>query len=147
MVVVPEFLIKRIYQKGSLKKTDDGASVVLKNVLGPGFISGFNYVEINGVKYEPQDVKFITNDQELLGTEVSEANPVAFRLGQSGTLVMSGKPCLVDGTNKIIIEAMNPEAGKVILSWLPLLRLEISAVGAGILRLNFGRKPRRSLAY
>ena len=33
MVVVPEFLIKRIYQKGSLKRTDDGASVTLKNVL------------------------------------------------------------------------------------------------------------------
>ena len=88
MVVVPEFLIKRIYQKGSLKKLHDGASVVLKNVLGPGFISGFNYVEINGVRYEPQDVKFITNGQELLGTEVSEANPIAFRLGQSGELVM-----------------------------------------------------------
>lgn len=116
MVVVPEFLIKRIYQKGSLKKTDDGASVVLKNVLGPGFISGFNYVKINDVIYEPQDVKFITNGQELLGTEVSEANPIAFRLGQSGTLVMSGKPSVLNGTNKIIIEAMNPEAGKVVLS-------------------------------
>ena len=116
MVVVPEFLIKRIYQKGSLKKLDNGASVVLKNVLGPGFISGFNYVEINGVKYEPEDVKFITNGQELLGTEVSEANPIAFRLGQSGELVMSGKPSVVDGANKIVIEAMNPEAGKVKLS-------------------------------
>lgn len=116
MVVVPEFLIKRIYQKGSLKKTEDGASVILKNVLGPGFISGFNFVEINGVVYEPKDVKFITNGQELLGTEVSEANPIAFRLGQSGTLVMSGKPCIADGVNKIIIEAMNPEAGKVQLS-------------------------------
>ena len=116
MVIVPEFLIKRIYQKGSLKKTDDGASVVLKNVLGPGFISGFNYVKINDVIYEPQDVKFITNGQELLGTEVSEANPIAFRLGQSGTLVMSGKPSVLNGTNKIVIEAMNPEAGKVVLS-------------------------------
>ena len=116
MVVVPEFLIKRIYQKGSLKKLENGASVVLKNVLGPGFISGFNYVEINGVKYEPQDVKFITNGQELLGTEVSESNPIAFRLGQSGELVMIGKPSLVEGLNKIVIEAMNPEAGKVVLS-------------------------------
>ena len=116
MVVVPEFLIKRIYQKGSLKKLDDGARVVLKNVLGPGFISGFNYVEINGVRYEPQEVKFITNGQELLGTEVSEANPVAFRLGQSGELVMNGKASVVEGLNKIVIEAMNPEAGKVVLS-------------------------------
>ena len=116
MVVVPEFLIKRIYQKGSLKRTDDGASVTLKNVLGPGFISGFNYVKINDVIYEPKDVKFITNGQELLAIDVSESNPVAFRLGQSGTLVLSGKQSVVDGNNKIIIEAMNPEAGVVKLS-------------------------------
>ena len=116
MVVVPEFLIKRIYQKGSLKKLENGASVNLKNVLGPGFISGFNYVKINDVVFEPKDVKFITNGQELVGTEVSETAPVAFRLGQMGTLVMSGKECVIDGENKIIIEAMNPEAGKVQLS-------------------------------
>ena len=116
MVVVPEFLIRRIYQKGSLKKLDNGASVVLKNVLGPGFISGFNYVKINEVMFEPKDVKFITNGQEISGTDVSEANPVAFRLGQSGTLVMTGNDCVVDGSNKILIEAMNPEAGKVLLS-------------------------------
>ena len=116
MVVVPEFLIKRIYQKGSLKKLDNGASVTLKNVLGPGFISGFNSVTINGVVFEPKDVKFITNGQELLGTDVSEANPVAFRLGQSGTLVMSGQDCITDGINKIVIEALNPEAGVVKLS-------------------------------
>ena len=116
MVVVPEFLIKRIYQKGSLKKLDNGASVTLKNVLGPGFISGFNSVTINGVVFEPKDVKFITNGQELLGTDVSEANPVAFRLGQSGTLVMSGQDCITDGINKIVIEALNPEAGVVKLA-------------------------------
>ena len=102
MVVVPEFLIKRIYQKGSLKKAEDGASVVLKNVLGPGFISGFSSVKINDVVYEANDVKFITNGQELLATDVSEANPIAFRLGQSGTLIMSGKPSVVEGINKII---------------------------------------------
>ena len=38
---------------------------------------------------------------------------MAFRLGQSGTLVMQGQPCIVEGINKIEIEAMNPEAGKV----------------------------------
>ena len=116
MVVVPEFLIKRIYQKGSLKKTDNGASFNLKNVLGPGFISGFNYVKINDVVFEAKDVKFITNGQELLGTEVSEAKPVAFRLGQVGTLVMEGQDCIAEGVNKIVIEAMNPEAGKVVLN-------------------------------
>ena len=116
MVVVPEFLIRRIYQKGSLKKLDDGASVVLKNVLGPGLISGFNYVKINDTVFEPKDVKFITNGVEVTGLEVSEENPVVFRLGQSGTLVMTGQNCVVEGKNTILIEAMNPEAGKVQLN-------------------------------
>ena len=116
MVFVPEFLIKKIYQKGSLKKLENGASVVLKNVLGPGFISGFTCVKINDVVFEPKDVRFITNGQELLGTDVTEDNPVVFRLGQSGTLVMTGQDCVVEGINKIIIEAMNPEAGAVVLN-------------------------------
>ncbi len=116
MAIVPEFLIKRIYQKGSLKKLEDGVSLVLKNVLGPGLISGFNFVKINDVLFEPKDVKFITNGVEYSGADVSEENPVVFRLGQIGTLIMKGKECIVDGLNKITIEAMNPEAGKVQLS-------------------------------
>lgn len=116
MAIVPEFLIRRIYQKGTLKKTDNGAELTLKNVLGPGFISGFNYVQINDVVYEPKDVKFVMNGQEILGTDVSEDKPIAFRLGQVGTLVMSGSQSVVDGNNKIVIEVMNPEAGKVKLT-------------------------------
>ena len=116
MVVVPEFLIRRIYQKGSLKRLDNGASVTLKNVLGPGYISGFNYVKINDIIFEPKDVKFVTNGQEVSGEEVSEESPVTFRLGQVGELIMSGNECVVAGINKIVIEAMNPEAGKVQLS-------------------------------
>lgn len=116
MVIVPEFLIRRIYQKGSLKRLENGASVVLKNVLGPGLISGFNFVKINDTVFEAKDVKFITNGKEVAGTDVSEENPVIFRLGQTGILVMTGRDCIIDGTNKILIEAMNPEAGKVQLS-------------------------------
>lgn len=116
MVVVPDFLIKRIYQKGSLQKLENGASINLKNVLGPGFISGFNYVKINDVTYEAKDVKFIMNGQEYTSADVSEANPIAFRLGQVGTLVMSGACSVTDGVNKIVIEALNPEAGVVKLS-------------------------------
>lgn len=116
MAIVPEFLIKRIYQKGSLKKLENGASINLKNVLGPGLISGFNYVKINDVTFTAENVIFTTNGAEYKGTEVSEANPVVFRLGQSGTLTMTGQDCVVNGKNLILIEAMNPEAGVVQLN-------------------------------
>jgi len=112
MVVVPEFLIKRVYQKGSLKKTENGASFVLKNILGPGTISGFNFIQINDVVFEAKDVKFVHEGVERCATEITETNPVSFRLGQSGTIIVSGQDCVVSGLNKIIVEIVNPEIGK-----------------------------------
>lgn len=116
MSIIPEFLIKRVYKKGSLKETEEGVSFELKNVLGPGFISGFSFVKINDLTFEGEKVKLVTQGQEIPATEVSEENPVAFRLGQEGTLILKGAKCLKDGINQIIIELMNPEAGKVKLS-------------------------------
>lgn len=116
MSIIPEFLIKRVYKKGSLKQTDDGVCFDLKNVLGPGCISGFILVKINDAIFGADKVKFVTQGTEIPAEEVSEENPIGFRLGQEGTLILQGAKCLKDGINQIIIELMNPEAGKVQLS-------------------------------
>lgn len=113
MVVVPEFLMKRVYKKGSLKRIENGASFELKNVLGPGFISGLNYVKINDVTYVTKDVTFIMKGQEFSAESVTEEKPIAFRLGEEGTLIMTGQDSIVDGVNKIVIDVNNPEAGTV----------------------------------
>ena len=63
--------------------------------------------------FEGKDVKFITNGVEYTGDGVSDDNPIVFRLGQTGTLIMTGKDCIIEGVNKIVIEALNPEAGNV----------------------------------
>lgn len=116
MSIIPEFLMKRVYKKGSLKQTEDGVCFELKNVLGPGFISGFSFVKINDAVFEPDKVKFLTQGAEISALEINEENPIGFRLGQEGTLILKGAQCLKDGINQIIIELMNPEAGKVQLS-------------------------------
>ncbi len=116
MSIIPEFLMKRVYKKGSLKETEDGVCFELKNVLGPGFISGFSFIKINDATFEPDKVKFVTQGVEILTETVSEENPIGFRLGQEGTLILKGAKCLKEGLNQIIIELMNPEAGKVKLS-------------------------------
>lgn len=116
MSIIPEFLIKRVYKKGSLKQTEEGICFELKNVLGPGFISGFSFVKINDATFEADKVKFVTQGAEIPAETVSEENPIGFRLGQEGTLILQGAKCLKDGINQIIIELMNPEAGKVIFS-------------------------------
>lgn len=116
MSIIPEFLIKRVYKKGSLKETDEGVSFELKNVLGPGFISGFGFIKINDLTFDSGKVHLLTQGKEIPATEVNEENPIGFRLGQEGTLILKGAKCLKDGINQIIIELMNPEAGKVKLS-------------------------------
>lgn len=116
MSIIPEFLMKRVYKKGSLKQTEDGVCFELKNVLGPGFISGFSFVKINDVLFDAGKVRFITQGTEIPAETVSEENPIGFRLGQEGTLILLGARCLKEGINQIIIELMNPEAGKVKLS-------------------------------
>lgn len=113
MSIIPDFLIKRIYKKGSLKQTDEGICFDLKNVLGPGFISGFGFVKINDDTFEAEQVKFRTQGTEIAAEKVSEENPLSFRLGQEGTLILEGARCLKEGINQIIIELMNPEAGRV----------------------------------
>lgn len=113
MAVVPEFLIRRVYKKGSLKKIEEGICFQLKNILGPGFISGFNFIKFNEKIFNAKDVKFITQGQTLNGENVSEENPISFRLGQEGTLILNNCECLQNGLNRIVIEIMNPEAGKV----------------------------------
>ena len=116
MSIVPEFLMKRVYKKGSLKQTEEGVCFELKNVLGPGFISGFDCVRINDAVFGADKVKFITQGTEIDAETVTEENPIGFRLGQEGTLILKDAKCLKDGINQIIIELMNPEAGKVKLS-------------------------------
>lgn len=116
MSIIPEFLMKRVYKKGSLKETEDGVCFDLKNVLGPGFISGFNFVKVNDETFESHKVRFFTQGVEIPVESVSEENPIGFRLGQEGTILLQGAKCLRDGINQIIIELMNPEAGVVKLS-------------------------------
>ena len=101
MAIVPDFLLKRIYKKGSLKQTETGVEFQLKNVLGPGTISGLEFIQINEHKFSKDVISFVTQGKDNSANEISESNPVYFRLGQEGTLVMNGQDCIVDGTNKI----------------------------------------------
>lgn len=113
MPIVPEFLIKKIYQKGSLKKEEGKITLMLKNVLGPGFISGFDFIKINDFIYNADRVRFITQGKEFSAKDITEKSPIAFRLGQEGKIILDGIEGLIEGINKITIEAFNPEAGRV----------------------------------
>lgn len=115
-MIIPEFLLRRIYRKGSLRITEEGIAFDLKNMLGPGVISGISFIEINGKKYSAEDIKLMTSDITTWAHQISSENPVVFRLHQEGTLILEGAKELKNGINKIIMELVSREAGKVQVS-------------------------------
>ncbi len=124
MAVLPDFLIKRVYKKGSLRQTEEGVEFDLKNVLGPGVISGLECVQINDYIFPKNAISFVTQGMELTADVVNEANPIHFRLNQEGTMRLLEKVnCLKEGLNKIILEIMNPEAGKLKITLVDNLHL------------------------
>jgi len=112
-MIIPEFLLKRIYKPGSLRIIEEGIAIDLKNMLGTGVISGISFVEINGIKYPAEALKLITSGIETIASQISESNPVVFRMHQEGTLVLKGVNSLKEGINKIILELFNKDAGKI----------------------------------
>ena len=79
MSIIPDFLLKRIYRKGSLRETAEGIAFDLKNILGPGIITGINYIIINDEVYQSPLIKIV----------------------------------LKEGINKIIVELISRDVGKV----------------------------------
>lgn len=116
VLIIPEFLLRRIYRKGSLRMTDEGIEFDLKNMLGPGVISGISFIEINGKKYDAEAIKLMTSEVSTLASKISKDNPVVFRLHQEGTVLLEGARELKEGINKIILELVSREAGKVQVS-------------------------------
>ena len=113
MAIVPDFLIKRVYKKGSLRQTPDGVCFELKNVIGPGVISGLKSIQINDYIFPQDTIRFFTQGVMNFAKTIDEANPIHFRLGQEGTIFCGSAKCLREGLNKIIIELTNPEVGTV----------------------------------
>ncbi len=48
MPTIPSMLLKKLYQKGSLKNTESGFEFALKNTLAPGTIVGLRTLVVDG---------------------------------------------------------------------------------------------------
>ena len=113
MNIIPDFLLKRLYCKGSLRQTQEGIAFDLKNLLGSGAITGISFVKINDDIYESPMIKIITAGISMMASQITPADPVKFRLNQEGTLLLLDARGLKEGINRIIMEIISKDAGPV----------------------------------
>ncbi len=53
MPAIPNFILKKLYIKGSLHNTDEGCEFALKNIVDSGTVTRFLDLKIDGVAYPP----------------------------------------------------------------------------------------------
>lgn len=104
---VPDFLLRKLYRKGSLRETADGRfGFTLQNPLGTGTVIGPPRIVVNGIAYKPEQVRAPVDLKTL-----SPADPFLFRKGTRLELSMPGR--LLRGGNRIHMTVPTKEFGEI----------------------------------
>ena len=85
---VPEFLIRRIYVKGSLARANDGFEFQLKNTLGSGYAKRMLPLSLNGSEIPLEQCGFqIEGESKVHGfEEVTPETPFSLRMNRTSTI-------------------------------------------------------------
>lgn len=92
MAKVPEFLLKALYVKGSLKGVGDGFEFQLKNELGPARIVGTRPLQLDRRPVPLDQCRFLHGNQEAGFEEVTADQSVLMRKGEAVTIKVEGVP-------------------------------------------------------
>lgn len=87
MMRVPEFLLRRLYVKGSLKNTSDGFEFELRNSLGSGYARKMLPVTVDGAEIPLGSCFFKIDGIEVPFEDVSVEKP--FTLAMNRTIVIN----------------------------------------------------------
>lgn len=103
---VPEFLLRKLYRKGSLRETSPGMfRFQLKNTLVSATVVNPPHVIVNGIGYDPPQLTATRIDLAAIGPD----QPFEFHKGDKVTLKMPGS--LLRGGNQIEVLVHTKEFG------------------------------------
>jgi hypothetical protein len=87
---VPGFLLRRLYVKGSLRATDDGFAIDLKNTLGSGYARRLLPLAINGADVDVAKCFFEVDGVVNSFGDVTPENPFSLAMNRISTLGARG---------------------------------------------------------
>jgi len=107
-VAIPDFLLRKMYKRGSLRETGDGRfAFTLLNPLGEATLLAPPHFVINGIAYPPERIQTKATNV----ANISRESPFKFRKGDKVTLRFPGH--LLRGGNRIHISAETKEFGEI----------------------------------
>lgn len=107
-VAIPDFLLRKLYKRGSLRETGDGRfAFTLLNPLGEATLLSPPNIVVNGIAYPPERIQA----KALNVATISREAPFTFHKGDKVTLRFPGR--LLRGGNRIHISAETREFGEI----------------------------------
>jgi hypothetical protein len=91
MAKIPEFLLRTLYVKGSLKNQDDGFEFQMKNELGPARIVGARPLTMDRKPIPLDSCQFIHGAQSASFADVTPETSVLMRKGEAISVRVDGQ--------------------------------------------------------
>ena len=99
-MIVPAFLLRRLYVRGSLRHTEHGFEFDIKNTLGGGYAQGMLPLKIDGAEVPLEEAAFRHGEAFVPFSAVSKERPFTLALNLTTTIRVDGRS-LAEGNHKI----------------------------------------------
>lgn len=93
---VPGFLLRRLYVRGSLRRTEEGFQLELKNTLGSGYARRLLPLQVDGAEIPLEDCFFAVDGERHAFADVTPESPFSLALNRTSVLGGEGV-CLPEG--------------------------------------------------
>ncbi len=110
MPKVPAFLLKKLYVKDSLRATEDGIMLTIKNTLAPGTITQVRAVVVDGQEFTAEQIAIGRRDNQRPAVKITPQTPFIFNLNEEAQIWVKG-PRLAAGRHQLIVRVTTKEVG------------------------------------
>ena len=116
MSIIPEFVLKRLYVRGSLRNAPSGWQFEARNDLAQGSVIGFLALEVDGVAQPLEGVTVLFPDgSPRPATTITSAAPLPLPMGVSLTVQMAGV-ALAPGEHTLSLRLQIQEIGDLAIT-------------------------------
>jgi hypothetical protein len=116
--MVPKFLLRRLYNKLSLRNVDvdgdgkfDAFSFTLKNRLMTTTLLGQTVLKVDGIAYPPEKIVLKFPERSVRATEISATSPLRFLKGAECMVLVEVEHGLPKGKHVVEITVASKEYG------------------------------------
>lgn len=108
----PSFILAKLYMTGSLKNSEMGFEMKLKNNLDSATLTGLGTLKVDDASYAPDVCRVKIGAVEKRGNEITRQSPFPVRVGNEIVMQVEGTT-LTTGSHKVSFQIYTQEIGLV----------------------------------